>query len=121
MNSQDIWRVKGTNRPLKIESIVSFVISNPVRVRNLPQASRTLVRDLLLNTKEGLNKLQNSFSRHSGVGQNQVKTIVYSALSGKLVPDVFNRICPIFVLSRSTSCIHAVVDAGIHQHDDKDT
>ena len=31
--------------------------------------------------REGLNKLQNSFSRHSGVGQNQVKTIVYSALA----------------------------------------
>ena len=38
-----------------------------------------LPRDLALNnqTKEGLNKLQNLFSRHSGVGQNLVKTIVY--------------------------------------------
>ncbi|MCH8977458.1 MAG: hypothetical protein IH909_07550 [Proteobacteria bacterium] len=38
-----------------------------------------LLRDLALNnqTKEGLNKLQNLFSRHSGVGQNLVKTIVY--------------------------------------------
>jgi hypothetical protein len=78
---------------------------------------------------------QNTLSRHSGACQNQVKTIVYSALSGKLVPDVFTRICPIFVLSRPTSCLHAVVDAGrfglhvlsrhflhpvgrIHQHDE---
>ena len=30
---------------------------------------------------EDLNKLHNTFIRHSGVGQNQVKTIVYSALS----------------------------------------
>jgi len=29
------------------------------------------------NTGEPLNKLQNSFSRHSSVGQNPVKTIVY--------------------------------------------
>ncbi len=38
-----------------------------------------LPRDLALNnqTKEGLNKLQNLFSRHSGVGQNLVKTIAY--------------------------------------------
>ncbi len=35
------------------------------------------MRDLLLNTKEDLNESQNSFSRHSGVGQNLVKTIVY--------------------------------------------
>jgi len=32
-----------------------------------------------------------------------------STLSGKLAPDIFNRICPIFVLSRSTSCVLAVV------------
>ena len=42
-----------------------------------------LPRDLALNnqTKEGLNKLQNLFSRHSGVGQNLVKTIVYWMLA----------------------------------------
>jgi hypothetical protein len=28
-------------------------------------------------SKEGMNKLYNTFIRHSGVGQNQVKTIVY--------------------------------------------
>jgi len=28
-------------------------------------------------SKEGLNKVHNTFIRHSGVGQNQVKTIVY--------------------------------------------
>ncbi|MFT5427083.1 MAG: hypothetical protein ACI9ZT_002040 [Gammaproteobacteria bacterium] len=65
--------------------------------------------------------MQNLFSRHAGEYQHQVKTIVYSALSGILAPSIFTQICPIFVLSRPTSCIHAVVDTGLRQHDDIDT
>jgi len=90
---------------------------------------------VLTRIVEPLIKSQNTSSRHtrgrlrtSGACQNLVKIITHSALSGKLVPDIFTRICPIFVLSRSrslfqtrlyrllpcnrTSSIHAVVDAG---------
>jgi len=95
----------------------------------------TLVLNMQYKHREPLIKSKNTLSRHTpgrlrtpGACQNLVKTINYSALSGKLVPDIFTRICPIFVLSRSrslfqtrlyrllpcnrTSCIHAVVDAG---------
>ena len=63
--------------------------------------------------KEGLNKLQNSFIHpYPGAGfallaQARIKSV-----------QLFTRLC---LLRCSTSCIHAVVDAGIHQHNDKDT
>ncbi len=46
--------------------------------------------------REGLNKLQKSYSRHSGVGQNLVKTIVYwilvfTSMTVKLLYQSFLR------------------------------
>jgi len=46
-------------------------------------ANKLLTQNALMSfvTKESLRKLKNSFIRHSGVGQNQVKTIVHWMLA----------------------------------------
>ena len=50
------------------------------------------------SVREGLNKLQNLFSRHSGVGQNPVKNIVYKHLefSGSFFHSFKDRVSNIF-------------------------